>query len=182
MIDFALRRSDNIHWQALDVTKEARAAIKGHGPGVVWFTGISGAGKSTIANALERQLHALGCHTATLDGDNVRHGLNRDLGFTDADRVENIRRVAEVAKLMVNVGLLVLVSFISPFQAERDTARHWSTATSSSRCSSTPRLTSPSGATARDCTARRARATCPTSPGSTRHTSRRSRRRSASTP
>jgi bifunctional enzyme CysN/CysC len=123
MIDFALRRSDNIHWQALDVTKEARLAIKGHRPGVVWFTGLSGAGKSTIANALERRLHAMGCHTATLDGDNVRHGLNRDLGFTDADRVENIRRVAEVAKLMVDAGLLVLVSFISPFRAERDSAR-----------------------------------------------------------
>jgi len=123
MIDFALRRSDNIHWQALDVTKEAHVALKGHRPGVVWFTGISGAGKSTIANALERRLHALGCHTATLDGDNVRHGLNRDLGFTDADRVENIRRVAEVAKLMVDAGLLVLVSFISPFRAERDSAR-----------------------------------------------------------
>jgi bifunctional enzyme CysN/CysC len=123
LIDFALRRSDNIHWQALDVTKEARVAIKGHRPGVVWFTGISGAGKSTIANALERRLHELGCHTATLDGDNVRHGLNRDLGFTDADRVENIRRVGEVAKLMADAGLLVLVSFISPFRAERDAAR-----------------------------------------------------------
>jgi bifunctional enzyme CysN/CysC len=123
MIDFALRRSDNIHWQALDVTKEARVAIKNHRPGVVWFTGISGAGKSTIANALERRLHALGCHTAMLDGDNVRHGLNRDLGFTDADRVENIRRVGEVAKLMADAGLLVLVSFISPFRAERDGAR-----------------------------------------------------------
>jgi bifunctional enzyme CysN/CysC len=123
LIDFALRRSDNIHWQALDVTKEARVAIKGHRPGVVWFTGLSGAGKSTIANALERRLHAMGCHTATLDGDNVRHGLNRDLGFTDADRVENIRRVAEVARLMVDAGLLVLVSFISPFRAERDSAR-----------------------------------------------------------
>jgi bifunctional enzyme CysN/CysC len=123
MIDFALRRSDNIHWQALDVTKEARVAVKGHRPGVVWFTGISGAGKSTIANALERRLHALGCHTAMLDGDNIRHGLNRDLGFTDADRVENIRRVAEVGRLMVDAGLLVLVSFISPFRAERDSAR-----------------------------------------------------------
>jgi bifunctional enzyme CysN/CysC len=123
MIDFALRRSANIHWQALDVTKEARVTIKGHRPGVVWFTGISGAGKSTIANALERRLHAFGCHTATLDGDNVRHGLNRDLGFTDADRVENIRRVGEVARLMVDAGLLVLVSFIAPFRAERDSAR-----------------------------------------------------------
>ena len=123
LIDFALRRSDNIHWQALDVTKETRAAIKGHRPGVVWFTGLSGAGKSTIANALERQLHALGCHTVLLDGDNVRHGLNRDLGFTDADRVENIRRVAEVAKLMVDAGLIAVVSFISPFRAERSAAR-----------------------------------------------------------
>jgi bifunctional enzyme CysN/CysC len=123
LIDFALRRSDNLPWQALDVTKEARVAIKGHRPGVVWFTGLSGAGKSTIANALERRLHALGCHTATLDGDNVRHGLGRDLGFTDADRVENIRRVAEMARLMVDAGRLVLVSLISPFQADRDRAR-----------------------------------------------------------
>jgi bifunctional enzyme CysN/CysC len=123
LIDFALRRSDNLHWQALDVTKETRAAIKGHRPAVVWFTGLSGAGKSTIANALERQLHALGCHTALLDGDNVRHGLSRDLGFTDADRVENIRRVAEVARLMADAGLIVLVSFISPFRAERGSAR-----------------------------------------------------------
>jgi bifunctional enzyme CysN/CysC len=123
LIDFALRRADNIHRQPLDVTKEARVAVKGHRPGVVWFTGISGAGKSTIANALEGRLHALGCHTATLDGDNVRHGLNRDLGFTDADRVENIRRVAEVARLMADAGLIVLVSFISPFRAERDGAR-----------------------------------------------------------
>jgi len=123
LIEFALRRSDNIHRQALDVTKEARAAIKGHRPAVVWFTGLSGAGKSTIANALERELHALGCHTVLLDGDNVRHGLNRDLGFTDADRVENIRGVAEVARLMVDAGLIVLVSFISPFRAERSSAR-----------------------------------------------------------
>ena len=123
LIDFALRRSDNIHWQALDVAKENRAAIKGHRPAVVWFTGLSGAGKSTIANALERRLHALGCHTVLLDGDNVRHGLNRDLGFTDADRVENIRRVAEVARLMVDAGLIAIVSFISPFRAERESAR-----------------------------------------------------------
>jgi bifunctional enzyme CysN/CysC len=123
LIEFALRRSGNLHWQALDVRKEARAAINGHRPGVVWFTGLSGAGKSTIANALERQLHALGCHTVLLDGDNVRHGLNRDLGFTDADRVENIRRVAEVARLMADAGLIAIVSFISPFRAERGSAR-----------------------------------------------------------
>jgi bifunctional enzyme CysN/CysC len=123
MIEFALRRAGNIHWQPLDVTGQSRAAIKGHRPGVVWFTGLSGAGKSTIANALEGQLHALGCHTVLLDGDNVRHGLNRDLGFTDADRVENIRRVAEVARLMVDAGLIAIVSFISPFRAERRSDR-----------------------------------------------------------
>ena len=123
MIDFALRRADNIHWQSLDIDKEARVALNGHRPCVLWFTGLSGAGKSTIANAVERRLHMLGCHTVLLDGDNVRHGLCRDLGFTDADRVENIRRVAEVAKLMVNAGLITLVSFISPFSAERRAAR-----------------------------------------------------------
>jgi bifunctional enzyme CysN/CysC len=123
MIHFALRRSDNVHWQALDVTKEAHAALKGHRPCVVWFTGLSGAGKSTVANLVERQLHTLGVHTALLDGDNIRHGLNRDLGFTEAERVENIRRVAHVAKLMVDAGLVVLVSFISPFRAERQMAR-----------------------------------------------------------
>jgi bifunctional enzyme CysN/CysC len=119
MIHFALRRPQNIHWQALDVDKAARAALKGQRPCVLWFTGLSGAGKSTIANLVEKKLHARGRHTYLLDGDNVRHGLNRDLGFTDADRVENIRRVAEVAKLMVDAGLIVLVSFISPFRAER---------------------------------------------------------------
>jgi bifunctional enzyme CysN/CysC len=123
MIHFALRRADNVHWQALDVTKGAHAALKGHRPCVVWFTGLSGAGKSTIANLVEKRLHALGVHTALLDGDNVRHGLNRDLGFTEEDRVENIRRVAHVAELMVDAGLVVLVSFISPFQAERQMAR-----------------------------------------------------------
>ena len=123
MIRFALRRSHNIHWQALDVSREARASLLGQKPAVLWFTGLSGAGKSTIANILEKKLHALGKHTYVLDGDNVRHGLNRDLGFTDADRVENIRRVAEVAKLMADAGLIVLVSFISPFRAERDMAR-----------------------------------------------------------
>jgi bifunctional enzyme CysN/CysC len=123
MIHFALRRSQNIHWQALDVNKRSRAAIKGQKPALLWLTGLSGAGKSTIANLVEKKLHALGKHTYLLDGDNVRHGLNRDLGFTDADRVENIRRVAEVSRLMTDAGLIVLVSFISPFRAERRMAR-----------------------------------------------------------
>ncbi|MFT4954530.1 MAG: bifunctional enzyme CysN/CysC [Brevundimonas sp.] len=123
MIRFALRRSHNIHWQALDVTRESRAAAKGQKPAVVWFTGLSGSGKSTIANLVEKRLHAEGRHACILDGDNVRHGLNRDLGFTEADRVENIRRVAEVARLMTDAGLIVLVSFISPFRAERRLAR-----------------------------------------------------------
>ena len=123
LVHFALRRSQNIHWQALDINKGSRAALKGQKPCALWFTGLSGAGKSTIANLVEKQLHALGRHTYLLDGDNVRHGLNRDLGFTDADRVENIRRVAEVAKLMTEAGLIVMVSFISPFRAERRMAR-----------------------------------------------------------
>jgi bifunctional enzyme CysN/CysC len=123
MIRFALRRSQNIHWQGLDVSKATRAAAKGQTPRVLWFTGLSGAGKSTIANLVEKRLLAMGRHTYLLDGDNVRHGLNRDLGFTDAERVENIRRVAEVAKLMADAGLIVLVSFISPFRSERRMAR-----------------------------------------------------------
>ena len=123
MLDFALRRAANIHWQHLDVNQAVRAALKGQHPRCLWFTGLSGAGKSTIANAVERRLLALGHHTYLLDGDNIRHGLNRDLGFTDEDRVENIRRVAEVARLMVDAGLIVLVSFISPFRAERRMAR-----------------------------------------------------------
>ena len=123
LLNFALRRSENIHWQALDVNKHARAAQKGQRACVLWFTGLSGSGKSTIANLVEKRLHALGRHTYILDGDNVRHGLNKDLGFSDVDRVENIRRVAEVTKLMVDAGLIVLVSFISPFRSERRLAR-----------------------------------------------------------
>ena len=123
LIHFALRRSANIHWQAMDVDKSARAAMKGQKPAVLWFTGLSGSGKSTIANILEKKLAAAGRHTYLLDGDNVRHGLNKDLGFTDADRVENIRRVAEVSRLMVDAGLITLVSFISPFRSERRMAR-----------------------------------------------------------
>jgi len=124
LIHFALRRAHNVHWQALEVDRDAHAAIKGQRPAILWFTGLSGAGKSTIANMVEKKLHAMGRHTVMLDGDNIRHGLNRDLGFTQADRVENIRRVAEVAKLMADAGLIVLVSFISPFRAERDLARN----------------------------------------------------------
>jgi bifunctional enzyme CysN/CysC len=123
MLHFALRRSHNVQWQALDVNKAARATLNGHKPCVLWYTGLSGAGKSTIANLVDKRLHAAGRHTYLLDGDNVRHGLNRDLGFTDADRVENIRRIAEVAKLMVDAGLIVSTAFISPFRAERQMAR-----------------------------------------------------------
>jgi bifunctional enzyme CysN/CysC len=123
LMHFALRRAENVHWQALDVNRSSRAQIKGQRACVVWFTGLSGAGKSTIANMVERRLHAIGRHTVMLDGDNVRHGLNRDLGFTEADRVENIRRVAEVSRLMTEAGLIVLVSFISPFRSERQLAR-----------------------------------------------------------
>lgn len=123
LIDFALRRSENIHWQKMDVSKESRAEQKSQTPKIIWFTGLSGSGKSSIANILEKKLQALGKHTITLDGDNMRHGLNRDLGFTTADRVENIRRVGEVAKLMVNSGLICITSFISPFESERKMAR-----------------------------------------------------------
>jgi bifunctional enzyme CysN/CysC len=123
MIRFALRRAQNIHWQHLDVTREAHAALKDQRPLVLWFTGLSGAGKSTIANLVEKKLYSLGKHTFLLDGDNVRHGLNKDLGFTDADRVENIRRIGEVAKLMADAGLIVLTAFISPFRAERRMVR-----------------------------------------------------------
>jgi len=123
MIDFPLRRATNIHWQSVDLDKQCRSDLKGQKPQVLWFTGLSGAGKSTIANLVEKKLHSLGKHTYLLDGDNVRHGLNRDLGFTDADRVENIRRIAETAKLLVDAGMIVLTAFISPFKSERDMAR-----------------------------------------------------------
>jgi bifunctional enzyme CysN/CysC len=123
VIDFALRRATNIQWQDLAVSPNQRAGLKGHQPAVLWFTGLSGAGKSTIANRLEQMLLALGCHTMMLDGDNVRHALNRDLGFTDTDRVENIRRVGEVAKLMADAGIIVICAFISPFRADRQMAR-----------------------------------------------------------
>ena len=123
MIDFQLRRASNITWQDMKVEKASRAEQKQQKPCVLWFTGFSGAGKSTIADRLEQKLQGMGCHTYLLDGDNVRHGLNQDLGFTDQDRVENIRRVTEVAKLMADAGLIVLVSFISPFRSERRMAR-----------------------------------------------------------
>jgi bifunctional enzyme CysN/CysC len=123
MLNFALRRAENIHWQAIDISREAHARQKGQEPRLLWFTGLSGSGKSTIANLVEKKLHALGKHSFLLDGDNVRHGLNKDLGFTDADRIENIRRIGEVAKLMTDAGLIVLTAFISPFRAERELAR-----------------------------------------------------------
>jgi bifunctional enzyme CysN/CysC len=123
MIHFALRRAMNIHRQHLDVSRETHAALKGQKPAVLWFTGLSGAGKSTIANLVEKELVARGRHTFLLDGDNVRHGLNRDLGFTEADRIENIRRAGEVARLMADAGLIVLTAFISPFRAEREMVR-----------------------------------------------------------
>ncbi|ODR94763.1 adenylyltransferase [Methyloceanibacter stevinii] len=123
MVEFGLRRATNVKWQELSVDKSSRAGLKGQKPCVLWFTGLSGSGKSTIANALEKRLHSLGRHTYMLDGDNIRHGLNKDLGFTDADRVENIRRVAEAARLFVDAGLIVMVSFISPFRSERRMAR-----------------------------------------------------------
>jgi bifunctional enzyme CysN/CysC len=122
-LDFELRRSQNVRWQAIDVDKAAHAGLKGQQPCLLWLTGLPGAGKSTIANLVERRLHSLGRHTYVLDGDNVRHGLNKDLGFTDADRVENIRRIAEVGRLMVDAGLIVIASFISPFRSERRMAR-----------------------------------------------------------
>jgi bifunctional enzyme CysN/CysC len=118
-----LRRATNIHWQKLEINKSVRATLNNQKPCALWFTGLSGSGKSTIASLLEKQLHTRGKHTYVLDGDNVRHGLNKDLGFTDADRVENIRRISETARLFVDAGLIVLISFISPFRSERRMAR-----------------------------------------------------------
>ncbi len=123
MLHFSLRRAQNVHWQAMDVSREARADLKNQKPALLWFTGLSGSGKSTIANLVEKKLHRMNRHSFLLDGDNVRHGLNRDLGFTEADRIENIRRVGEVAKLMTDAGLIVITAFISPFKAERDMVR-----------------------------------------------------------
>jgi bifunctional enzyme CysN/CysC len=123
MIHFSLRRAENVHWQATDVTRDRHAEMKNQKPSVIWLTGISGAGKSTIANLVEKKLARMNRHTFLLDGDNIRHGLNKDLGFTDADRVENIRRVGEVARLMTDAGLIVITAFISPFRAERDMVR-----------------------------------------------------------
>ncbi|PEQ11829.1 adenylyl-sulfate kinase [Novosphingobium sp. PC22D] len=123
MLHFSLRRAQNVHWQAIDIGRKQHAALKNQKPAVLWFTGLSGSGKSTIANLVEKKLHRMNRHTFLLDGDNVRHGLNKDLGFTDADRIENIRRVGEVAKLMTDAGLIVITAFISPFQAERDMVR-----------------------------------------------------------
>jgi bifunctional enzyme CysN/CysC len=126
MLHFALRRSSNVHWQALDIDRDAHARLKHQQPRLLWFTGLSGSGKSSIANLVQKKLYALGKHSFLLDGDNIRHGLNKDLGFTDADRVENIRRIAEVAQLMTDAGLIVLTAFISPFRAERRMVRDMS--------------------------------------------------------
>ncbi|MCW1431167.1 sulfate adenylyltransferase subunit CysN [Novosphingobium sp. JCM 18896] len=123
MINFSLRRAQNVHWQAVDISRDAHAGLKNQKPAVLWFTGLSGSGKSTIANLVEKKLHRMNRHTFLLDGDNVRHGLNKDLGFTEADRIENIRRVGEVAKLMTDAGLIVITAFISPFKAEREMVR-----------------------------------------------------------
>ena len=123
MIHFSLRRAQNVHWQSIDITRDQHAVMKNQKPAVLWFTGLSGSGKSTIANLVERRLHRMNRHTFLLDGDNVRHGLNKDLGFTEADRIENIRRVGEVTRLMTDAGLIVITAFISPFRAERDMVR-----------------------------------------------------------
>ena len=179
-LDFALRRAGNLHWQHIDVDKATRARSLGQAPRCVWFTGLSGSGKSTIANLVDKRLHAMGHHTFVLDGDNVRHGLNRDLGFTDEDRVENLRRVAEVAKLMTDAGpdRAGELHLAVPRRARGWRAR-CSTKASSSKCSSTRRWRSPSSATSRVCTRRRGAASCRTSPASIRRTRRRKRRNCA---
>jgi bifunctional enzyme CysN/CysC len=123
MINFSLRRAQNVHWQAVDISRQAHSGLKNQKPAVLWFTGLSGSGKSTIANLVEKKLYRMNRHTFLLDGDNVRHGLNKDLGFTEADRIENIRRVGEVSKLMVDAGLIVITAFISPFRADREMVR-----------------------------------------------------------
>ena len=123
MLHFSLRRAQNVHWQASDIDRDMRANLKNQRPALLWFTGLSGSGKSTIANLVEKKLHRMNRHSFLLDGDNVRHGLNKDLGFTEADRIENIRRVGEVAKLMTDAGLIVITAFISPFRAEREMVR-----------------------------------------------------------
>ena len=124
LINFALRRAQNIHWQATEISRNHHAKIKNQKPAILWMTGLSGSGKSTLANAIEKKLANMDRHTFLLDGDNIRHGLNKDLGFTDADRIENIRRVGEVAKLMVDAGLIVITAFISPFRSEREMVRN----------------------------------------------------------
>jgi bifunctional enzyme CysN/CysC len=182
MLHFALRRSHNIHVQPVDVNKAARAAQKYQQPAVLWFTGLSGAGKSTIANLVDKKLHALGRHSYLLDGDNVRHGLCRDLGFTDADRIENIRRVAETAKLMVDAGLVVLTAFISRSGPSGPWPARSSPRASSSRSMSTPPWQWPRSATSRASTARRGAASSSTSPASTRPMRRPRCPRSGSTP
>ncbi len=161
---FALRRSHNVHWQSLQIDRAARSNLNGHGAGVVWFTGLSGSGKSTIADIVEKKLHALGVHTYLLDGDNLRHGLNRDLGFTEADRIENIRRASEVAALLVDAGLLVIASFISPFQDERIGFANFLGSVSFVRCSLTPRLKSLRREIPKVCIEKRDRGNCRVSP------------------
>ena len=152
LLHFALRQSQNVRWQRLDVDKSARAKLNAQRPCVIWLTGLSGSGKSTIANLVEKRLHALGRHTYLLDGDNVRHGLNKDLGFTEADSV-NIRRIAEVSRLMVDAGLIVLVSFISPSSGTSAASpASWFSPANSSRCSSTHRWRLPKVATRKGCT------------------------------
>jgi bifunctional enzyme CysN/CysC len=124
MISHSLRRAQNVHWQNIEISKESRSRLMGQKPALLWLTGLSGAGKSTIANVIEKRLHSIGRHTMLLDGDNIRHGLNKDLGFNEADRIENIRRIGEVAKLMTDAGLIVITSFISPVRSERELARN----------------------------------------------------------